>query len=242
MTHSPDTGNTTRGLRSTLTPILWLLAIVGVLILARALNAQIYLRAALERIQDFGPWGAVLFALLYTLAAVLLLPGVILTLGAGAVFGLIKGFLLVSCSATLAATAAFFVGRYLARGWVAKQIEAYPRFRVIDEAVASEGWKIVGLTRLSPAFPFNLLNYAFGVTRVSPREYILASWIGMMPGTLMYVYIGSLAGDLATLGAAQQARSPAEWALSVVGLIATVAVTVYVTRLARTALQQRVAE
>jgi uncharacterized membrane protein YdjX (TVP38/TMEM64 family) len=234
--------NTTRRLGSRLRLILWLLAIIGILVLARSLDVQVYLRAALERIQDLGPWGAVLFALLYTLAAVLLLPGVILTLGAGAVFGLMEGFVLVSCSATLAATAAFFVGRYLARGWVVKRIEAYPRFKAIDEAVASEGWKIVGLTRLSPAFPFNLLNYAFGVTRVSPRDYILASWIGMMPGTLMYVYIGSLAGDLAALGAGQQARSPAEWALSIVGLLATVAVTVYVTRLARTALRRRVTE
>jgi uncharacterized membrane protein YdjX (TVP38/TMEM64 family) len=122
-----------------------------------------------------------------------------------------------------------------------RRIESNPRFKAIDEAVAREGWKIVGLTRLSPAFPFNLLNYAFGVTRVSPRDYILASWIGMMPGTVMYVYIGSLAGDLATLGAGQQARSPAEWTLSAVGLLATVAVTVYVTRLARTALKQRIA-
>jgi uncharacterized membrane protein YdjX (TVP38/TMEM64 family) len=234
--------NATRGFRSRLRPILWLLAFVGILILARSLDVQVHLRVALERIRELGPWGAVLFALLYTLAAVLLLPGVILTLGAGAVFGLIEGFVLVSCSATLAATAAFFVGRYLARGWVVKRIEAYPRFRAIDEAVASEGWKIVGLTRLSPAFPFNLLNYAFGVTRVSPWDYILASWIGMMPGTLMYVYIGSLAGDLAALGAGQEVRSTAEWALSIVGLLATVAVTVYVTRLARTALRQRVAE
>jgi uncharacterized membrane protein YdjX (TVP38/TMEM64 family) len=225
-----------------ITPILWLLAIAGILILARSLNVQVYLRAALERIQDLGPWGAVLFALLYTLAAVLLLPGVILTLGAGAVFGVIKGSILVSVSATIGATAAFFVGRYFARSWVTKRIEANPRFKAIDDAVAREGWKIVGLTRLSPAFPFNLLNYAFGVTRVSPRDYILASWIGMMPGTVMYVYIGSLAGDLATLGVGQQARSPAEWALSVVGLLATVAVTVYVTRLARAALKQRIAD
>jgi uncharacterized membrane protein YdjX (TVP38/TMEM64 family) len=227
--------------RSRLTPFLWLLAIVGILILARFLHVQVYLRVALERIQDLGPWGAVVFAFLYTLAAVLLLPGVILTLGAGAVFGLLKGAILVSISATLGATAAFFVGRYFARGWVMRRIESNPRFKAIDEAVAREGWKIVGLTRLSPAFPFNLLNYAFGVTRVSPRDYILASWIGMMPGTVMYVYIGSLAGDLATLGAGQQARSPAEWTLSAVGLLATVAVTVYVTRLARTALKQRIA-
>jgi uncharacterized membrane protein YdjX (TVP38/TMEM64 family) len=154
----------------------------------------------------------------------------------------IKGSILVSVSATIGATAAVCVGRYLARSWVTKRIEANPRFKAIDDAVAREGWKLVGLTRLSPAFPFNLLNYTFGVTRVSPRDYILASWIGMMPGTVMYVYIGSLAGDLATLGAGQQARSPAEWALSVVGLLATAAVTVYVTRLARAALRQRIAD
>jgi uncharacterized membrane protein YdjX (TVP38/TMEM64 family) len=242
MTHASHDEVEARGSSLKITPILWLLGIAGILILARSLNAQDYLRAALERIQDLGPWGAVLFALLYTLAAVLLLPGVILTLGAGAVFGVVKGSILVSISATLGATAAFFVGRYLARGWVTKRIEANPRFKAIDEAVAGEGWKIVGLTRLSPAFPFNLLNYAFGVTRVSPRDYILASWIGMMPGTVMYVYIGSLAGDLATLGAGQPARSPAEWALSVVGLLATVAVTVYVTRLARAALKQRIVD
>jgi uncharacterized membrane protein YdjX (TVP38/TMEM64 family) len=242
MTPTSHNGPETRKSGWGIKPILALLAIVGILIVARSLDVQVHLIAALERIQDLGAWGAVLFALLYTLAAVLLLPGVILTLGAGAAFGVVKGAILVSCSATLAATAAFFVGRYLARGWVVKRIEANPRFKAIDEAVAGEGWKIVGLTRLSPAFPFNLLNYAFGVTRVSPRDYILASWIGMMPGTLMYVYIGSLAGDLATLGAGGHVRTPAEWALSVIGLLATVSVTVYVTRLARSALKQRIAD
>ncbi len=129
----------------------------------------------------------------------------------------------------------------LAREMVARRVAGNPTFGALDETVASEGWKIVGLTRLSPVFPFNLLNYAFGVTRVAPRDYILASWIGMMPGTLMYVYIGSLAGSLATLGAEQRVRTPAEWALYVVGLLATVAVTVYVTRIARAALRKRIA-
>jgi uncharacterized membrane protein YdjX (TVP38/TMEM64 family) len=167
------------------------------------------------------------------------LPGSVLTLGAGAVFGLVKGAVLVSVAATLGATAAFLVGRYLAREWVAGKVERYPRFAAIDRAVAREGWKIVGLTRLSPVFPFNVLNYAFGLTRVSLRDYFFASWIGMMPGTVMYVYVGSLAGDLAALGAGSRARTPVEWTLYVVGLLATVAVTVYVTRLARAALARR---
>jgi uncharacterized membrane protein YdjX (TVP38/TMEM64 family) len=221
--------------------LLWLVLIVGVLALARYVNAQSLLQSALHWIRELGPWGWVIFVLLYIATAVLLLPAVVLTLGAGAVFGVAKGWVIVSVAATLAATAAFLVGRHVARGWVARRIEGNPTFTAIDEAVGREGWKIVGLTRLSPAFPFNLLNYAYGVTRVSLRHYILASWIGMMPGTLMYVYLGSLAGDLATVGTGRSARTPAEWALYVVGLLATVAVTVYVTRIARAALRKRIA-
>ncbi|HSW50743.1 MAG TPA: VTT domain-containing protein, partial [Bryobacteraceae bacterium] len=112
----------------------------------------------------------------------------------------------------------------------------------VDNAVAAEGWKIVGLTRLSPVFPFNLLNYAFGLTRVSLRDYVVASWIGMIPGTVMYVYLGSLAGSLAELGLKEggRARTQAEWALYAVGLVATVAVTVVITRIARRALNLRI--
>jgi len=220
--------------------IVWVLLIVAVLGLAKYLNAQAYLQSALHWIQGLGPWGWAIFVLLYIATAVLLLPAVVLTLGAGAVFGVAQGWIIVSVAATLAATAAFLVGRYFARGWVSQRIAGNPTFVAIDEAVAREGWKIVGLTRLSPAFPFNLLNYAYGVTRVSLRHYILASWFGMMPGTLMYVYLGSLAGDLASVGTGRDARTPAEWALYGVGLLATIAVTVFVTRIARSALRQRI--
>jgi uncharacterized membrane protein YdjX (TVP38/TMEM64 family) len=132
-------------------------------------------------------------------------------------------------------TAAFLVGRYLARDWVARKIERKPVFVTIDKAIAEDGWKIVGLTRLSPVFPFVLLNYAFGLTRVSPREYVLASWIGMMPGTLMYVHAGSLARDIV-----QRQRTLAEWALYGIGLVATIIVTVLVTRSAKRALRHRI--
>ena len=217
-----------------------LVALGAVLILARTFDVTARLGAALEVIRGLGPWGPVLFVALYVAATVLFLPGWILTLGAGAVFGLVKGAITVSIAATLGATAAFLVGRHLARDAVARRLEAYPRFAAIDQAVAREGWKIVGLTRLSPIFPFNLLNYAYGITRVSLRDYVLASWIGMMPGTIMYVYVGSVIGDLAALGQART-RTTAEWALYGVGLVATVVVTVYVTRLARGALARRVA-
>ena len=216
-------------------------AVCGLLLLARAIDAPARLAQALVVIRDLGPWGPALFVVLYVLATVLFLPGFILTLGAGAVFGVVKGAVLVSAAATLGATAAFLLGRYLVRDEVARRLARYPRFSAIDGAVAREGWKIVLLTRLSPAFPFNLLNYAFGLTRVRLRDYVLASWIGMMPGTVMYVYVGSLAGDLAAIGQAERVRTPAEWGLYAMGLLATVAVTVYVTRLARGALDRRIA-
>ena len=208
----------------------WALLVLAVVAAGRLLDAPALLRSALEAIARLGFWGPALFVLLYVAATVLFLPGWVLTLGAGAVFGLARGAVIVSIAATLGATAAFLVGRYLARDWVARRIAGNARFRAIDEAVARDGWKIVGLTRLSPVFPFNLLNYAFGLTRISLRDFALASWIGMMPGTVTYVYLGSLAGSLA---GARGARAPAEWALYAAGLLATIAVTAYVTRLAR---------
>ncbi|MBI4397376.1 MAG: TVP38/TMEM64 family protein [Elusimicrobia bacterium] len=231
---------TTKAGSSALKWIVGIVAVVALLAAAKYFNVQGLLRSALDWIASLGPWGYAAFIFVYILACVLFVPGSVLTLGAGVLFGVGKGSLCVSAGATLGATAAFLVGRYVARGWVSKKIEGNASFKVIDEAVAREGWKIVGLTRLSPVFPFNLLNYAFGVTRVSLKDYFFASWIGMLPGTVMYVYIGSLAGDLANLGAGGRTRSPAEWALYVVGLLATVAVTVYVTRIAKKALQQKI--
>lgn len=210
------------------------LAAVSILIaLFSVFDVRALLRDALDAIARLGPLGPVLFIAVYIVAAVLFIPGSALTLGAGALFGVVWGSIYVSVASTLGATAAFLVGRYFARGWVAKKIEGNPTFAAIDRAVADEGWKIVGLTRLSPVFPFTLLNYAFGLTRVKLRDYVLASWIGMMPGTVMYVYLGSIAR------AAGEKKSPTEWALYAVGLIATIAVTVFITRIARRALAKR---
>jgi uncharacterized membrane protein YdjX (TVP38/TMEM64 family) len=216
-------------------------ALLVVVLLARRLETRALLEDALGWIAGLGPWGPALFVLLYVAATVLLLPAVVLTLGAGAVFGVVTAFAVVSAGATLGAVAAFLIGRYVARDWVARRVAASARLGAIDEAVAREGWKIVLLTRLSPAFPFVLLNYAYGLTRVSLRQYALASWIGMMPGIALYAYLGSLAGDLAAAAAGARGRTPGEWALYALGLLATVAVTVFVTRVARAALDRRVA-
>ena len=217
-------------------------AVIAIIVLMAAghLHFQELLKGSLQWVSGLGIWGPVIFTAIYILATVLLIPGSILTLGAGVVFGVVKGSVIVSTAATLGATCAFLVGRYLARDLVAKKIEGNLKFKAVDEAVAKEGWKIVGLVRLSPVFPFNVLNYVFGLTRVTLRDYFFASWIGMIPGTVMYVYIGSLAGDIARLGSGERTRSPAEWALYVVGLIATIAVSLYVTRIARRALGKKV--
>jgi pyruvate/2-oxoglutarate dehydrogenase complex dihydrolipoamide dehydrogenase (E3) component/uncharacterized membrane protein YdjX (TVP38/TMEM64 family) len=217
----------------------WVLyAVAGVLIVMalKYFHVQDLLKSALDWIGKFGPWGPVIFVGLYVVATVLFVPGSVLTLGAGAVFGVVLGSVCVSISATFGATAAFLVGRYLARDAIARKIEKNETFATIDRAVADEGWKIVLLTRLSPVFPFTLLNYAFGLTRVKLSHYVLASWLGMIPGTVMYVYLGSLVN----VGAGHRQRTTGEWVLYGVGLLATVIVTVFVTRVARRALAKKI--
>lgn len=198
------------------------------------------LSQALTGIESFGIWGGFAFIGLYVVAAIAFLPGSILTLGAGVVFGVAWGTLYVFVGATLGSIAAFLIGRYLVRGRVSQILADKPNFAAIDQAVAREGFKIVLLTRLSPVFPFNLLNYAFGITGVSLKDYTLGA-IGMIPGILLYVYIGSLAGNLARLGSTPPAPNPSlEWSIRILGLLATLAVTLFVTRLARKALAETV--
>jgi uncharacterized membrane protein YdjX (TVP38/TMEM64 family) len=221
--------------------ILIVLAAVAILYGAHRLGAGPVLKNALDSIRGLGALAPIAFIAIYIAACVLFLPGSILTIGAGVIFGVVRGTIYVSIAATLGATAAFLVGRYFARDWIAKKLDGNTKFKAIDEAVGREGWKIVLLTRLSPVFPFNLLNYAYGLTRVTLRDYFFASWAGMIPGTILYVYIGSLSGDLAGAGNASGggARTPAGWALDAVGFIATVAVVVYVTRIGSRALREK---
>jgi uncharacterized membrane protein YdjX (TVP38/TMEM64 family) len=171
-------------------------------------------------------------------AAVLFVPGSLLTLGAGFVFGVAKGTVIVSLGSTAGAAVAFLVARSLSHDWVARRVARRPTLAAIGRAVETEGFKIVLLTRLSPVFPFNLLNYAYGLTAVPFRTYLLASWIGMLPGTIMYVYLGSAANSLATLLSGEAPRSTGEHVLFAVGLAATVAVTIVVTRRAKRTLKE----
>jgi uncharacterized membrane protein YdjX (TVP38/TMEM64 family) len=196
-------------------------------------------RQGLAWIAQFGPLAPIAFIVAYVIAAMLFVPGAILTISAGVLFGLLNGIVYVSVGATLGATGAFLLGRYMARDWVARKLSGNRKFKAIDRAVAHEGWKIVGLARLSPVFPFNLLNYAFGLTDIPLKDYFIASWAGMLPGIAMYVYIGTLASDLARAGTGNTRSSPAHWAFEILGLVATAVVVIYVTYVARKALSQK---
>jgi uncharacterized membrane protein YdjX (TVP38/TMEM64 family) len=214
--------------------------LVATLILAaRYFNIQEFLHTLIIRVQSLGILGPIAYILIYNLATLLFIPGSLLTLKGGCLFGVFWGSVYVLIAAIIGATLAFLIGRYLSRDWVCRQIDKHPKFKAINLAVTKEGWKIVLLTRLSPIFPFNLLNYAFGVTQVSLRDYILGS-IGIVPGTVMYVYIGSLAGNLAMINSTHQTTNAEaqiwQWVMQVIGLIATVAVTIYVTKVAQKAL------
>ncbi|WP_315785766.1 TVP38/TMEM64 family protein [Fischerella sp. JS2] len=215
---------------------------ISLIIAAKQFNIQGWLQTSIVWIKSLGSWGAIAFIIIYNIATLLFIPGSLLTLKGGCLFGVVWGSIYVLIAATIGATFAFLIGRYLTRDWVCRQLEKHPKFKAIDQAVAKQGFKIVFLTRLSPIFPFNLLNYAFGITQVSLKDYILGS-IGMIPGTIMYVYIGSLATDLAMIGTPQPTTPETEigkWLIQIIGLIATVIVTIYVTRIAQKALQESV--
>ncbi len=200
-----------------------------------------YLAEFLQAAESIGPWGPVLLAAAFIVACVLFIPGSILTLGAGFLFGIVRGTIAVSVGSVLGATAAFLIGRTLLRGLIEKRIAAYPRFQAIDRAMGQEGFKIVLLTRLSPVLPFNILNYAFGLTNVRSWQYVLASWIGMLPGTLMYVYLGSALKSLTDVAAGVPKGGTPQTVFFLAGLVMTVVATVVVTRVARRALNKAVA-
>lgn len=194
----------------------------------------------LRWIDGLGAWAPVAVAAIYVPATVLLVPGSMITLGAGFLCGLVRGTVAVSVGSTVGATAAFLVGRTFARGWVQQRVAGSPRFAALDRAVEREGFKIVLLVRLSPVFPFNVVNYVFGLTRVRLRDYVLASWIGMLPGGVMYVYLGTAAKSLAELAAGQAEADGLRQGFFFFGLACTVAATLFITRLARRTLREEV--
>jgi uncharacterized membrane protein YdjX (TVP38/TMEM64 family) len=186
--------------------------------------------------RDAGALGIVVYTLAFVVAAVCLLPGSILTVGAGVAFGLVWGTVIASGASALAAIAAFFVARSAGRVRVARWVARDRRLDALDAAIGERGLPLVILVRLSPLIPFNLLNYALGLTTVRLRDYTLGTIVGMLPVTVLYVYVGSLAGQLVSLARGAEAGRPLRLALLATGLTATLAATIWITRLARRAL------
>lgn len=223
--------------RTTITRVAIVVAAVVVLVvIGRQLSGQLpRLTAA---VAELGVWGPVVFITAYAVACVAFVPASILTLAAGALFGVVRGTLFVLIGASIGALCAFLIARYLARDWVAARVQRDPRFAAIDRAIADQGRRVVFLLRLSPVIPFNVLNYGLGLTQVRVADYMVAS-LGMIPGTLLYVYTGKLASVVVGASdATARARGPAFYGVLGLGLVATAAVTILITRLARRALAE----
>jgi uncharacterized membrane protein YdjX (TVP38/TMEM64 family) len=222
--------------RSAVRVVLVLAALLAVLLIGRRIGAVVPVFAAW--VGGLGAWGPIVFIGGYIVATVAFIPGSLLTLAAGAIFGIVKGVAFVFIGATLGASAAFLVARYGARRAIERRLAGNAKFAAIDRAIANEGRKIAVLLRLSPVFPFNLLNYGLGLTQIRLLDFLIAM-IGVLPGTILYVYSGKLVGDVAAVASgAAPARGLGYYLVLALGLLATIAVTTVVTRTARRALKE----
>ena len=204
--------------------------LIALLVLWYFVPVEHWLKAFRDWIQGLGALGVLAFVVLYVIITAVMGPAAGLTLIAGLVYGA-WGFPLVVGAATLAATTAFLIGRYVAYERVARMVDKNKKLRALNKAVSQEGWKVVGLLRLSPLFPFGLKNYLFSVTDIGLVPFVLATAIGIMPITALYVYIGSLGQTDAGGGAL-------EWVLLGAGLVTTCAAVWLVTKKAREALER----
>lgn len=214
--------------------LIGLAVVVGLVVLFQTLPVAEWLTSFQDYVQDLGPVGYALYAAAYAVCVVLFVPASVLTLGAGAIYGLKTGVAVVLVGASLGAAMSFLLARTLLRDRVQKMTEGNAKFAALDRAIAKEGAKIVFLVRLAPIFPFTYINYAFGLTGVGTWGYVAATVIGMIPGTFAYVYLGMAAAGAATADGADSART----IVQVVGAVAAVAVTIFVARLATKAIKE----
>jgi len=177
-------------------------------------------------LEGLGIFGSLVFVPLYILGTLIFVPNPIMALAAGALFGIPAGFLIVSTSSTLSAAGVFLAGRSLSRKWILKKIALNEKTRKLDDAVTHEGWKMVALLRQTAILPFSIMNYALGLSKITFKKYILASWIGMMPGQILYVYLGSIAGEMVFEGHQRQ-KTITEWVFFALGLIVTIGMGIY---------------
>ena len=210
------------------------LVVVGALALLAAywfLPIGEWITSFQDWVQGYGALGIAIFIAVYALTCFALVPGSFLTLAAGVIWGL-WAFPIVVVGATLGSALSFLAARYAFHDKVQRKVEDYPKFKAVNEAIREEGWRVVGLLRLSPALPFSLQNWFLGITPVGFWPAQVATFFGIMPGTLLYVWIGSLGN------AAGEGASTAKYVVFALGIAATLAVTVIVTRKAKAKMAQ----
>lgn len=208
-------------------------AIAAVVVVLRMLPTDTWLAAVQANVRDLGVAGWVIYALVYAVCCVLFIPASLLTLGAGAIFGVAKGTGIVVVGATLGATLSFLLARSVLRRKVESMTEGSAKFRALDRAIGREGAKIVFLIRLAPVFPFTYINYAFGLTDVKAVPYVLSTLIGIIPGTFAFVYLG-YSGAEAAAGDAGEARL----AINIAGAVLALVATIFVARVATKAIRK----
>jgi len=212
-----------------------LLAIAALVVLGRLAPYRAWVDDFAHWISGLGPAAYVLFVLAYVLVTVLMMPAILLTLTAGFVFGLGRGFAITVLAATCGSAASFLIARHLARERVARYAGGNPRYSAIDRAIGREGWRIVFLLRLSPLVPFVFSNYFYGLTAIRFWPYVFASLTGLLPLTFLYVSFGA-----AARGALVEPTGPAgawKWALLAAGIVVTTAATLYARRVVKKALE-----
>jgi uncharacterized membrane protein YdjX (TVP38/TMEM64 family) len=214
------------------------LIVAALIVTARLLPVVDWLKSFNDWARHLGPLGFVVFVAINALATVLFVPGWPLTVGAGFTFGLVFGTAAASLGSTFGAALAFLIARSIARKNVEAMTKKNKKFQAIDLAIGEQGWKLIFLLRLSPVIPFNISNYVYGITAAKFWPYVLASWIGMLPGTLLYVYLGIIGKAGLEAASAGGRRSDWQWVALGVGLLATIIVTIWVTRIARDALRK----
>jgi uncharacterized membrane protein YdjX (TVP38/TMEM64 family) len=214
--------------------LLALAALAAVAALYYFLPIREWLEAFKQFVATLGPLGWFLYALTYALCCVLFIPASILTLSAGAIFGVVKGSIIVICGATLGACLSFLLARTVMRKRIESMTASNAKFRALDQAITAEGWKIVALVRCSVVFPFTYINYAFGLTGIGFGPYALATFIGIIPTTIAFVYLGDAAGTAATATKAQSTVL----VLKIAGGLIALGVSLFVARIATRAIKR----
>lgn len=177
----------------------------------------------LHSLQSLGPWGVFL---IYILASACFISLPVLALTAGAMFGACTGFFIFSFATAISSGLIFWASRRFSRGWIHRHVEKNKKVRAIDDAVGEAGWKMVALLRFTAIFPYSVMNYGLGLSKIPFWHYFLATWIAMIPGALLQAYMGAAVGELLFEGQKPQ-PSAFEWALVITGILASITIGVY---------------